>query len=361
MRMPMRVRFCQRAPATILAAAFLFVAIAHCAGATIIYQTGSLGSEIARLDSLVFPQQSGLYVAPNSTQRTAFRTLATSLMNGSYATAATQAEALGYELVSFFDTETWHSYYILREHLNAQGTQNLGWGNYIWNPVERSDVLVTATHPQYDTNTPEFAIDVFQGLSGRCMLMAGAHRNQDGSIYGIADVASQTNTIFEAVFETWTSPSTLPIEIHGFDWDKHTNFPYGTDIVMSNGNGAVLQPHIDLDAAFEAAGLQSYVYNTLSPSAPLNILVNNGVAGSTFSSLSATGNAQGQYTRNTYSAPFVHCEIEQSVRIYEPELWQPAVDAIVSAIGTPTPEPLTILTIAAGLAVCGAAAFQRRA
>jgi len=349
------------ATAMIFAGAFLFVAFAGIADAAIIYQTGSLGAEVARLDGLVFPQNSGLYMAPNSSQRTAFRALATSVMAGSYTTAATQAEALGYELVDFYDTETSHEYYLLREHLNAQGKQNLGWGNYIWNPVPRSDVLVEAPHPLYDSKTPAFAIDVFEGIIGRGFLMAGAHRNQDGSIYGIANVVSQWNSIFEAVHETWMSATTLPVQIHGFDYDKHTQYPLGTDAVLSNCYGAVQQPHIDIDQALEAAGFKSYVYNTLPANSPLNILVNDGVPGSTFSDLSANYNVQGQYTHNTYGTPFVHCELEQSIRLDDPNNWQPAVNALVSALNTPEPipEPTTIMFAAFGVMGCAGVCFRR--
>jgi hypothetical protein len=356
-----RVATCKRATATVLAAAFLFIVLADIADAAIIYQTGPLGDEIARLEGLVFPENSGLYVAPNASQRTAFRALAASVMNGSYATATTQAEALGYELVDFYDTETSHRYYLLREHLNAQGKQNFGWGNYIWDPAPLSDVLVEAPHPLYDNKTPEFAIDVFQGIIGRGFLMAGAHRNQDGSITGIANVATQSNSIFEAVHETWMSATTLPMQIHGFDYDNHENFPAGTDIVLSNGDGAVHQPHIDIDQAFEAAGFQSYVFNYLPSNSPVNVLVNDGVSGGTFSSLGATGNVQGQYTRNTYGTPFVHCEIEQSIRLDDPNNWQPGVNALVSALRAPVPvpEPATILFSAIGIIACAGIGLRR--
>jgi hypothetical protein len=350
----------ERATAFVIAAAFLFFAFGYSSRAAIVNQSGSLGQEIARLDGLVFPQNSHLYVTPNAGQLTAFRALATSVMNGSYVAAAAQAEALGYELVNFYDTETSHQYYLLREQLNAQGKQNLGWGNYIWNPWQRSDVLVEAPHPLYDEKTPLFAIDVYQKLGGRGFLMAGAHRSQDGNIYGIANVVSQMNSIFEVVHEAWSRASTIPIQIHGFDYAKHTNFPAGTDIVLSNGDGKVLQAHIDLDQAFEAVGIHSYVYNTLTPTTAVNMLVNGGVPGSTFSSLSADYNVQGQYTRNTYGTAFVHCEIGREVRVNDPNLWEPGVDAIAAALGAPVPEPAALPILAMGLAAGTAVATRRR-
>lgn len=318
----------------------------------LIVETGSLSSEIARLKTLVFPRDSGLYVVPTQQNLTDFSTMVTSVKNGSYTLASTQAAALGYDLVHFYDTDTSHEFYLLREILNAQGKQTTGWGNYVWNPNPVKDILVEAPHPLYDTNTPEFAIDVFEGLYAKGYLMAGAHRaaNYDG-IYGIANVVGNTSNVFHIVHMAWSQATTLPIQIHGFAYSNHTNFPAGTDVVMSNCDGAVLQPHIDLDKAFDSAGLLSFCYNTLSLNDPTNVLVNtdwlNGgvVSGGTFSGLSGTYNTQSAYTRNTYGAPFVHCELEQSIRFKDPTLWDPAVNAIVYTF---IPEPATVLLLIAG-------------
>jgi hypothetical protein len=353
--------FRKRATVAAIAAAFLFVALANIANAVMIYQTGSLDAEITRLDGLVFPQNSGLYVTPNSAQFSAFRALAASVKNGAYATAATQAEALGYEFVSFYDTDNSRQYYLLREHLNAQGKQTKGWGNYVWDPDPRSEVLIEAPHPIYDSKTPLFAIDVFEGIEGRAFLMAGAHRSQDGNIYGIANVVSEWNCIFEAVHEIWSSATVLPVQIHGFDWDNHTQYPVGADAVLSNCYGAINQPMIDIDAALEAAGFKGYAYNTLAANSPLNLLVNDGVLGSTFSDLSANYNVQGQYTHNTYGTPFVHCELEQSIRLDDPNNWPLGVNALVTALNTPEPipEPATIFLPAVAAIFCAGLGFRK--
>ncbi len=327
-----------------------------------IAETGSLSAEIDRLKALVFPKNSMLYVQPTVQNRDDYRALTTSVMDGDYDTASTQATALGYELVRYHDTDTSRNFYLLREALNEYGEQNLGWGNYIWNPTQGKDILIEAPHPLYDTNTPEFAIEVFQGVHGRGYLMAGAHRASmgDGTM-GQANVCGHTDSIFHVVHETWSLSTTLPIQIHGFDWDKHTNFPAGTDVVLSNGDGAVPQPHIDLDDSFDDTGLLSFCYNSLPVNDPTNILVNtdweNGgvVYGGTFGSLGGGYNVQGQYTRNTYGAPWIHCELEQSIRFNDPALWDPAVEAIVS---TYIPEPSTLLLLAPAL--LGFAGLLRR-
>ena len=70
---------------------------------------------------------------------------------------------------------------------------------------------------------------------------------------------------------------------------------------------------IDVDDRFEQQGFLGFSYNTLSPSDPVNVLVNDGVDGTTFASLAATTNVQGNYSRGI-GGQFVHVELEQSIR-----------------------------------------------
>jgi len=352
------------AASALYAAAFFIAFFAVTAQTAPIYETGNLGNEIDRLKDLVFPKNSGLYLTPTTQELTDFRALADSVENGLIEQAATQAEALNYEMVVFTDTRNNRPYYLLREELDGFGSQTTGWGNYIFDPAERANLLFEAPHPLYDTNTPELAIDIFYGTKAKGYLMAGAHRNQGDGTFGHANVCGHTNSIFHIVHEEWSDAETLPFQIHGFDWDKHTNFPAGTDMVISNGDAVVHQPHIDLDAAFDDALLLSFVYNALSINDPVNIQVNtdweNGgiVYGGTFSSLSGGYNVQGQFTRNTYGQAFLHCEHEQSIRFNDPDLWDPAVNAYVTAFGAPIPEPGTLLLLAPAL--LGIAGVLRR-
>ena len=78
-------------------------------------------------------------------------------------------------------------------------------------------------------------------------------------------------------------------------------------------------------------GFLAYSYNTLTPTDPLNVQVNDGVAGSTFSNLAATTNVQGIHSRNA-SGSFVHVELEQSIR-FDPRSRELAAAAIAGAIG----------------------------
>jgi hypothetical protein len=63
----------------------------------------------------------------------------------------------------------------------------------------------------------------------------------------------------------------------------------------------------------KASGFQSYIYNELSASSPLNRRVNQGIAGKTFSHLGAIQNVQGIYCHSVGTA-FTHIELDKSIR-----------------------------------------------
>jgi len=309
-----------------------------------IHESGVLGDEIDRLKGLAFQRQSGLYVVPTSAELEAFGSLADRVEAGELDQAAAEAFNLGYEVVLFTDTDDGREYYLLRERLEG-GQQRLGWGSYLYDPLG-SDLLVEVPHPLFETNTPQLGTEVFKGTRAMGFLMAGAHRNAQGDgNSGQANPTTHTDCVFHVVHEEWSAATTLPMQIHGFDLDKHASFPAGTDIVLSNGDGAVWTAHVKLDEALDAAGLLSFVYNTLPVADQVNQQVNadwenGGVAdGTSFSSLADTLNVQGQYTRDTYGQAFLPVELEQSVRFNDPRLWQPAVDALVAVVGGGPPDP----------------------
>jgi len=90
---------------------------------------------------------------------------------------------------------------------------------------------------------------------------------------------------------------------------------------LSNGDGSVSSEVLHLDGRFDADGFLAYAYNTLAPNDPLNLLVNDGVDGTTFSGnfdpddkgLAGKSNDQGIHSRGL-NGIFVHVELEQSIR-----------------------------------------------
>ena len=221
-----------------------------------------------------------------------FSALAGALRSGDIPGADSQAAALGYEVVEFTDTLSGDAYYVLREQL-VGGAQTKGWGTYVVNLEYQSEALIEVPHLLFDTNSWDIGAKLFRDADVRGFLMAGAHRNANGS--GTADVAHLGESIFQEVHEAWNGPGgeTTAWQIHGFSLANHGTFPTGTDAVLSNGDGGVSSGIVDLDGRFETGGFLTYAYNTLAAADPINVQVNADIDGTTFSSLAATDQRTG--------------------------------------------------------------------
>ena len=290
---------------------------------TVIVESGDFVAEVSRLSDLAFGSDSNLYIAPSSQEQADFKSLADTLLAGDVAASDSQAGSLGYQVIEYTDTVSSGVYHGLREQ-TAGGVQK-GWGSFFVNLDFHADALVEVPHPLFDTNSWDVGAKVFRDAGARGFLMAGAHRNANGT--DTADVANRSESIFQEVHESWvgTGPVTDVWQIHGFDIDNHTSFPSGTDVVLSNGDGSVSSEVIDLDARFEANAFLSHVYNTLSSTNSVNVQVNGGVNGGTFSGLAAMGNRQGIHSRSL-NGTFVHVELEQSIRFNPTNLNLAVVD-----------------------------------
>jgi len=328
-----------------VAAAALAIQLAMAAPAfPVVIESGDFVAHVRALEQLTFTANSNLYVAPSAANRSAFYTLACTLRAGNISAADVQAGALDYDLVQFTDTASGQTYQGLRERL-VGGSPTRGWGSYFINLSAGPDALIEAPHPRFDMYTPEIGATVFtlSGASG--FLMAGAHRNANGT--GTADVAHLTDSIFQEVHKAWVGlgVQTIAWQIHGYNGSNYPSFPAGTDAVLSAGDGGVSDEIIRLDGAFADWGLLCFAYNTLSISDPLNITVNETYPGTTFSSLGATTNVQGIYSRSL-GGSFVHIEMEQSIRFDASNRYSAA-----QLIGGVIPEPGTAVLLTIGMGI----------
>lgn len=280
--------------------------------ADVVQESGDFTVEIARLKSLAFGKDSGLYVPPAPQQRGSFASMAESLLAGDTAAADGMAAALGYEVVEFTDTNSWLVLHGLREVLQGGG-QTKGWGAYFVNLSSEVADLIEVPHPLFDSYSWDVGARVFIDCRARAFLMAGAHRNANGS--GTADVAHLTNTIFHAVHQTWNGEEggNTAWQIHGFNLDNHPAFPADTDAVLSNGDGGMSGEIVGLDGFFHTNGFLSHAYNTLDANSAANLQVNGEIDGTVFSPLGARTNVQGIRSRSV-GGTFVHVELEQSIR-----------------------------------------------
>jgi hypothetical protein len=310
-------------------------------------ENGIFVDEIERLRDLTF-NVGGVnpYVPPTAQQRADFAALATSLYSGNILAADAQAAALDYELVQFTNTTTNKVYYGLREELVAN-VPTRGWGSFFINLNSSVNVLVETPHVRFDTRSWEIGALAFEQSNALGFLMNGAHRNTNG--VGTADVAHLVESIFQEVHMAWNGPAgeNMAWSIHGFDDANHA-FPAGTDAVLSSGDGSISQAVVNLDQSLTDAGFLSYAYNTLPINDPLNLLVNDGVDGTTFSSLGGTTNVQGMYSRGI-GGDFIHVELEQSIRFdaQNRALAGAAIAEAIVASAVPAPGALPLLATGA--------------
>ena len=297
---------------------------------------GDLIAEARRLELFSvtsYGSGSGNYIAPSTQEWSQFKIAAAALFTGDLTVAESNAASLDYELVIFTHTNDQRTFVALRSR-ETNGAPIKPWGTYFVNTNSAVNVLVGAPHPQNDLRTPQLAADVFLKSGARGLLIAGSHRNANGS--NTADPGNLTNTIFHAVHEAWSGidAENTQWQIHGFAPANHPEFPSNCLAVLSSGvdkTNVMSTNIVILDQHLEWNGIKSYAYNdALATNDPLNIAVNEGVPGTTFDGLAATHNVQGKYSR-ALGGTFVHVESATVVRTTV-ELRTRAVDAIAAAI-----------------------------
>jgi hypothetical protein len=246
-------------------------------------ESGNFLDEVNRLKTLALPKESNLYQPPTTNDLKNFRLLAKALIVQDIKGALNKANLLNYELVRFIDTPTQQVLYGLREK-RVRDRPLRGWGSYFINAGHSADALVEVPHNANGAET--------------------------------ADVCNAIQSIFQEVHKAWVLSNNKTWQIHGFSLSTKADFPSGTQSILSDGRGTVSTEISDLSQRMKARGFQSYMYNRLSASAPLNLRLNQGVAGKTFSHLGGTHNVQGIYCHSV-GTPFTHIELEQSIR-YSP-------------------------------------------
>lgn len=276
----------------------------------ILTERGNFLEEISRIKKLALPKNSHLYQSPTTADLDNFRVLASSLISQDINTAANKANALNYEIVKFIDNSSGKIFYGLRER-RVLGYPMRGWGSYFINPTYSSNALVEVPHVLFDKFSEEIGAKAFLGSAARGFLVAGAHRDANGT--DTADVCNPINSIFQEVHKAWTSSQAKTWQIHGFSISDKPSFPSNTQSILSDGKGRLSTEVMDLSQRMRFRSFITYVYNELSASDVLNQQVNQGVAGQAFSSLGGTQNVQGIYCHSVGTA-FTHIELEKSVR-----------------------------------------------
>lgn len=334
---------------------------------------GDLLAEATRLEGFSnnpFGEGSNNYVPPTGAQWNDFGAAALALWQGDTATAESLATNLDYEVIQFTDTPTGFTLLGLRSR-ETNGQPVRGWGTCFVHTGALVTAQIQSPHPQWDFRTPTLAAEAFLKSGARGLLIAGAHRHVNGS--GTGDPCDLTNTAFHAVHAAWggVAGENTAWQIHGFSLANHAVFPTYTQAVLSTGEGGftnLMSMNIArLDRQLEWNRVKAFAYNRgLETNAALNLLVNEGVDGQTFTNLGARSNVQGIHSRGL-GGTFVHIELATSVRT-NALLRTQAADAIANAVAlsstnlpAATNVVLTDATLSSGNVVVGVRSQPGRA
>lgn len=210
-------------------------------------ESGDIVTKVNGIISGLPGEDTDVYVPPGMSESSDWETMLGNLFAGNYATADTEADALGYDLVEFTDNTNAETYYVL-EKTNASTNY---WGTYVYNPNAcRNELVIQAPHPRKDFNTGKQGIYIFKTIDALFYMLSGTNRcnsmttsSCDGMTtvcndmdisedYPISDLAHVT----DAIWQTTTAyihdniGGTYFAQLHGFG--KGDNDPY---VIMSNG------------------------------------------------------------------------------------------------------------------------------
>ncbi len=176
-----------------------------------------------------------------------WRSLIGEIVAGNYATAATEADAIGYQLLLYQDTggPVAAEFYLLEK----KPTANNYWGTYIFKPDACRPVVIQCPHPRADLNTGKEGIFAYRQIDTYGYFLSGTHRcnstaavscsgttsvcSSTSQAYRRSDVAHNTRSAFHIATEVINDalPDKVFIQLHGFS--KRTTDPY---VIMSNGS-----------------------------------------------------------------------------------------------------------------------------
>ncbi len=284
------------------------------------------------------------YSDPTNQEVTDFLTTVFSpLYNKQYVTAATNAQAMDYQLVEFTDNTDNNVYYILER--DPASMANNYWGVYVFNPSpDRGQLVIQAPHPRFDFRTGKQSAYIFRQVGAGFLFVSGTHRcssptpsgcagtssvcsntisgeaapqefKDQGSVFREGDVAHNEASMFQHLTE-WIhndNPSHYVfIQLHGFgqNLDPH--------VILSNGKDEdTPEPQNDLLTVLRTQ-ISNEWDNSSGSGISLIIEVAHDDDDDNFNSLLGTTNTQGRFLNNSnnpcgQSAPdntgrFVHIE-----------------------------------------------------
>ncbi len=193
------------------------------------------------------------YVEPNSSELSTWNTVLDDLLADNLTDARLSACTLNYQVTEFTDTSISPSqiFYVLEE----KSPQQNYWGTYVFSKTpERDNLVLTAPHSKFDTNTGKEAVHCFKNNVARAVFLNGTHRCNNSNFsgcsgttsvcgssesYRVSDLAHNTNSMFQKTTENLFNniSNSVFIQLHGFE--KQASDPY---VIMSNGTRVTPSP-----------------------------------------------------------------------------------------------------------------------
>ncbi|MFC0429872.1 hypothetical protein [Kutzneria buriramensis] len=186
-----------------------------------------------------------------------------------------------------------------------------GWGMYIADYGVAPRRVIEVPHPNFDLDTEQVGVQLYQALPGSAVLIAGAHRRAAG---GLADVAHNANSLFNLVADALARKGLPQVQLHGYE-DR--SLP-GTGVVVSAG-------------ATEHTSLHEQIADRVAAGGTVVCRAWRESCGN----LEGTTNVQGQ-DADSIGAVFAHIESDSEIRS-DPALRAQLVAALVGALNSSIP------------------------
>ncbi|RMH15318.1 MAG: hypothetical protein D6701_10135 [Gemmatimonadetes bacterium] len=173
---------------------------------------------------------SGGYRPPLPFEVLSLRQAFDSLVAGNLEAADRLLDRHDYDLVWTVERGTGDSVLVLGE----RPISNRHWGTYVFNPSRQATPTdIHVDHPLFDVNTDLLGARMWQRCRCRWLFVAGAHRFANEG--DVADMARQTESMFQVLHEAVAPDGFQAMSVHGFSAENHTPPTSTSDFVLSNG------------------------------------------------------------------------------------------------------------------------------
>ena len=185
---------------------------------------------------------SNAFVQPSAREITAFTAAMRKLFAANAGAAASQFNALNYDVTTLTDTTNNHTYAVARE----RGSGSRGLGTYIVDAAYTRNIILEVPHPIVDTKTDSEGAAMLTALGARALFIGGTSRCANRSVaspcdgttgvcssgvgqpFRQSDAGHFTQTFFQAAHAATLSLNATVFSIHG-------NSSAAPDVEISNG------------------------------------------------------------------------------------------------------------------------------